>query len=166
MSSNFPRIDLGNGKFCYSGPTCKRHGSTNSVGTKFVTPSPFETRVQVIETNFASARGKLDDYICKLGYTAHTLNDLDEPFMVESNGVVKCGKHDSYHGYVVAEINSMLGATSRRLNNWVSNNLEAGIISHKDAENLRKTITEEHTKMLTLFSSASSKIKAEAKSGL
>lgn len=95
----YQRVLISKGKYCYSGPNCKRHG-TQHVLEKISKPKvssideyvkqliPLTKRLEVIE----------QQYVCSNPLTSRLDDKISD--IVRSSSLVRwCGKHDGYHVY-------------------------------------------------------------------
>lgn len=104
-SLTIPRIALGNGKFCYSGPACRQHGAKHEINAgsgsnhKFSMPTAFDITRQFIIIQLDANISKVHDYICKNSVHMDSLSELGDNALVPGLGARKCKVHNSFHVY-------------------------------------------------------------------
>jgi hypothetical protein len=152
MSSlTIPRIALGNGKFCYSGPSCRQHGTKHEVNAlskpKFTMPTPFELTQQSVEIQLAANIGKVHDYICKNSVHMKSLSELGDDALVPGLGARKCEVHGSFHVYNTNKALVVIPRSLGALHKFLRDEEKSGRLSQEETKELHARV-KTHSELL------------------
>jgi hypothetical protein len=129
--TSYPRSPVGDGKFCYSGPNCRRHGGLQNAGSlvegkeDFI--SSFASRLAGCKTSYFEA--------VENSRFVKSLSELKGKALLKGFLAHQCAEHDGYHVYKSDD--ALLRTGTRQLFLDVSTEVQKGSLSLVDANKLR-----------------------------
>lgn len=144
--SSHTKIPVGNGKFCYSGPTCRMHGGLWKEAEKATKVSAgdvatfSELSVTLDEMNQITA-----EHFNKAVHSSPTVKSLavlGESALMPGQAARNCLEHDGQHVYpttVFDATNKLTGLLFTK----IADSVEAGVLSVENAKTLRSRLGSE-----------------------
>lgn len=130
-------IPLGNGKFCYSGPTCKLHSSLQ--------PGLIENKTSIIVVEdmlkdaISAFKKQEQEWVCSQKVSIPSLENYQKRLLDWGSAARWCDEHNVYHVYNILEFKNGIYANGRKeitgelVNLLKANNLplkDLGLFSH------------------------------------
>lgn len=142
MSKYYPRIPVGDGKFCYSGPNCRDHGGKSA--TNILEPKTYQQRfLEVTKEHLAKSKPKLTKAICESSNSVKSLLDLGDQALLTGLAANKCQEHDEYHIYSIQKINALANTFRVPLMEAIASDAKSGKITQDEATLLRNDVKDQ-----------------------
>jgi hypothetical protein len=142
MSKYYPRIPVGDGKFCYSGPNCRDHGGKTAKNES--TSQTYQQRFsEVIKNHLIKSKPKLTKAICESSNSVKNLSDLGDQALLTGLAANECKEHDEYHVYSIQKMHTLVNTFRHPLMEAINEEVKTGKITQVEANVLRSDIKEQ-----------------------
>lgn len=129
---SYPKIAVGGGKYCYSGPNCRTHGAKNVQNAV----EPYT----VVDKNVM--KNEIIEVICDNSVDYPTLYDLKEKTYLDNINVHYCETHKTYHVYINSAVKAKVVEIKKRYINAVLE--QASVLTREEYVSKMSHATKEH----------------------